>query len=47
MTEVFFFHRASSTCIVGDLIQKHDVRGMPMWLRWFMKAGGQEMLARS
>ena len=40
MTEVFFFHRASSTCLVGDLIQKHDVRGMPTWLRWFTKATG-------
>ena len=27
MTEVFFFHRPSSTCLVGDLIQKHDEQG--------------------
>jgi len=40
MTEVFFFHRASSTCLVGDLIQKHDVRRMPTWMRWVTKATG-------
>jgi hypothetical protein len=40
MTEVVFFHRASSTCLVGDLIQKHDVRGLPTWRRWVTKAAG-------
>lgn len=27
MTEVIFFHRPSRTCVVGDLIQKHDFEG--------------------
>ena len=40
MTEVFFFHRPSSTCLVGDLIQKHDERGKSVWLRWLLKGGG-------
>ena len=40
MTEVFFFHRGSSTCLVGDLIQQHDERGQPFWLRWIKKVGG-------
>jgi hypothetical protein len=40
MTEVLFFHRPSSTCLVGDLIQKHDERGKPAWLRWLWKVGG-------
>jgi hypothetical protein len=33
MTEVFFFHRPSSTCLVGDLIQQHDEWAKPVWLR--------------
>lgn len=40
MTEVVFFHRPSSTCLVGDLIQNHDVRGKSAWLRWSLKLGG-------
>jgi hypothetical protein len=40
MTEVFFFHRRSSTCLVGDLIQKHDEEGKSAWLRWLLKMGG-------
>jgi hypothetical protein len=40
MTEVMFFHRRSSTCLVGDLIQKHDEQGKSAWLRWLLKAGG-------
>lgn len=40
MTEVIFFHRPSSTCLVGDLIQNHERRGKPTWLRWSLKLGG-------
>jgi hypothetical protein len=40
MTEVFFFHRPSSTCLVGDLIQKHDEEGKSSWLRWLLKLAG-------
>lgn len=40
MTEVIFFHRPSSTCLVGDLIQKHDGQGKSAWLRWLLKLGG-------
>ena len=40
MTEVFFFHRPSSTCLVGDLIQKHDERGKSAWRRWLLKVAG-------
>jgi hypothetical protein len=40
MTEVFFFHRRSSTCLIGDLIQKHDCRSMKRWQRWVLKAAG-------
>jgi hypothetical protein len=40
MTEVLFFHRPSRTCLVGDLIQKHDPDAMKAWQRWVMKADG-------
>ncbi len=40
MTEVLFFHRPSRTCLVGDLIQKHDPHSMKAWQRWVMKADG-------
>ncbi|HEX8793199.1 MAG TPA: DUF4336 domain-containing protein, partial [Polyangiaceae bacterium] len=40
MTEVFFFHRRSSTCLVGDLIQNHEQRAKPLWLRWSLRMGG-------
>jgi hypothetical protein len=40
MTEVVFLHRRSSTCLVGDLIQKHDEVGKSAWLRWALKLGG-------
>ena len=36
MTEVFFFHRRSSTCLVGDLIQRHDPASLTSWRRWMM-----------
>jgi hypothetical protein len=40
MTEVLFFHRPSSTCLVGDLIENHDERTATGWRRWLIKAGG-------
>ena len=40
MTEVFFFHRASSTCLVGDLIQRHEDESLTTLQRWTMNAGG-------
>ena len=41
MTEVLFFHRASRTCLVGDLIQRHDeAEPMKTWPRWATKLGG-------
>src|SRR5262249_7789379 len=40
VTEVLFFHRPSSTCLVGDLIEKHDEASASSWRRWLMKAGG-------
>jgi hypothetical protein len=41
MTEVLFFHRSSSTCLVGDLIQRHDDDpSLTPVERWMMKAGG-------
>ncbi len=40
MTEVLYFHCASRTCMVGDLIQKHDANAMKTWQRWMMEADG-------
>jgi hypothetical protein len=40
ITEVLFFHRLSRTCLVGDLVQKHDPEAMKTWQRWIMKADG-------
>jgi hypothetical protein len=40
MTEVVFFRRRSSTCLVSDLIQKHDDGARPCWQQWVLKAGG-------
>lgn len=41
MTEVLFFHRASRTCLVGDLIQRFDARMIKKaWQRWLLKASG-------
>jgi hypothetical protein len=36
MTEVFFFHRRSRTCLVGDLVQRHDPASLTGWQRWMM-----------
>ena len=40
MTEVVFFHRPSSTCLVGDLIQRHHAGVMQGWTRSAMKFDG-------
>ncbi|WP_428267879.1 DUF4336 domain-containing protein [Haliangium sp.] len=40
MEEVIFFHRPSSTCIVGDLVQRHDPAGFNTWQRALMKLDG-------
>ncbi|MBW2460800.1 MAG: DUF4336 domain-containing protein [Deltaproteobacteria bacterium] len=40
MDEVLFFHRPSSTCIVGDLIQRHDPESFDGWRRAMMKLDG-------
>ncbi len=40
MIEVLYFHAASRTCMVGDLIQKHDPSAMKAWQRWLMQADG-------
>jgi hypothetical protein len=45
ITEVIFFHRPSSTCLVGDLVQRHDERGASAWTRWLLKVGGVAGLA--
>ena len=40
MTEVLFFHRRSGTCLVGDLIQKHDEESLNTWEHRMMEGGG-------
>jgi hypothetical protein len=40
VTEVVFFHRASSTCFVGDLIQRHDPAELAPWPRVVARLGG-------
>jgi hypothetical protein len=41
MTEVLFFHRASRTCLVGDLIQRFDAGSIKKaWQRWLMRTAG-------
>jgi hypothetical protein len=40
LTEVFFLHRPSRTCLVGDLIQKHNGQGQSAWLRWLLELAG-------
>lgn len=39
MTEIFFFHRRSRTCLVGDLVQRHSDDGRA-WKRWMIALGG-------
>ncbi|MCE7949556.1 MAG: DUF4336 domain-containing protein [Xanthomonadales bacterium PRO7] len=40
MNEVVFFHRASRTAIVGDLIQRFPAASVSGWKGWVMKLGG-------
>ncbi len=40
LTEVVFFHRASSTCIVGDLVQRFDEHTLGGFQRFLMKLDG-------
>jgi len=40
MDEVVFFHRASSTCLVCDLIQRHDPAHQTGWKGWLMRLDG-------
>jgi hypothetical protein len=40
MDEVLFFHRRSSTCLVCDLIQRHDPATAMGWKGWLMRLDG-------
>ncbi|HEY1814174.1 MAG TPA: DUF4336 domain-containing protein [Kofleriaceae bacterium] len=40
LTEVLFFHRRSRTCLVGDLIQHHELASFSGWRHWMMKWSG-------
>jgi hypothetical protein len=40
MSEVMFFHRASRTAIVGDLIQRFSEADVSGWKRTLLKVGG-------
>jgi hypothetical protein len=40
MSEVVFFHRASRTAIVGDLIQRFSEANVSGWKRTLLKVGG-------
>jgi hypothetical protein len=40
MEEVLFFHRPSRTCLVGDLVQKHDTAGLSFWQAALMRLDG-------
>ena len=40
MDEVVFFHRASSTCLVCDLVQRHDPADQTGWKGWLMRLDG-------
>lgn len=40
MEEVVFFHRASRTVIIGDLIQRHSALTMSGWKGWLMRLDG-------
>jgi hypothetical protein len=40
MEEVAFFHRASRTAIIGDLIQRHSVSKMSVWKGMVMRLDG-------
>jgi hypothetical protein len=40
MDEVVFFHRRSSTCLVCDLVQRHDPARQTGWKGWLMRLDG-------
>jgi hypothetical protein len=40
MDEAVFFHRASSTCLVCDLVQRHDPTHQKGWKGWLMRLDG-------
>lgn len=40
LEEVFFFHRASRTVLVGDLIQRFDPATLSGWRLWLMRLDG-------
>ena len=40
MEEVVFFHQPSSTCLVGDLIQRHDLADRTGWKGTLMRLDG-------
>jgi hypothetical protein len=40
MEEVAFFHRASRTAVIGDLVQRHDPAQMKGWKGWLMRLDG-------
>jgi hypothetical protein len=40
MTEIFFFHHRSRTCLIGDLVQRHPADQATTWQRWLVKLGG-------
>ncbi|HEY1957106.1 MAG TPA: DUF4336 domain-containing protein [Polyangiaceae bacterium] len=40
LTEVLFFHQASRTCLVGDLVQRFDPTWDTTWRGWVMKKDG-------
>jgi Domain of unknown function (DUF4336) len=40
LEEVFFFHRASATVLVGDLIQRFDPTSLPGWRGLVMRLDG-------
>lgn len=40
MDEVAFFHRASRTALIADLIQRHDESTLSGWKGWLMRLDG-------
>ena len=40
MHEVVFFHKASSTLILADLIENFEASKVSVWIRWLLKLAG-------
>jgi hypothetical protein len=40
MTEFVFFHRASRTLVLTDLIENFEGRKLPLWMRWLVRLAG-------